>query len=120
MSAGRSRRSRERSEDDGRGVDEGAQESERGRRRTRKRGTLDSRAYLKIYLNNNVYDNMSNYTEPRCTQTCRTHTYIGIYARVRACERTSVRVGIGGQEGDPRGRGRVVRGRHVFAVAVTL
>lgn len=45
------------SEDDDRGVDEGVvQESERGRRRTRKRGTLDSRAYLKIYLNNNVYD----------------------------------------------------------------
>lgn len=77
MLAGRSRRP---TEDDGRGVDEGAREVERERERerrgTKKRGTLDSRAYLKIYLNNNVYDNMSNYTEPRHTQTCRTHTYI--------------------------------------------
>lgn len=32
-----------------------------------KKGECQSRAnsaYLKIYLNNNMYDNMSNYTEP--------------------------------------------------------
>lgn len=56
---------------------------------------------------------MSNYTEPRRTQTPGTHTFVS--DRVRACSRACVlrvrsHVGIGGQEGAPG----VVRGRHVF------
>lgn len=64
--------------------------------------------YLDVYLNNNVYDNMSNYSE------VARHT--GVYASVctgAACVRACVRV-------PRRGNHVGVAGRHVFAVAVTL
>lgn len=64
--------------------------------------------YLDVYLNNNVYDNMSNYSEVA--------RHAGVYASVctgaaRACVRACVKETTSGVG---------IAGRHVFAVAVAL
>lgn len=65
--------------------------------------------YLDVYLNNNVYDNMSNYSEVA--------RHAGVYANVcTGAARACVRACVCHVEGNHVG----VAGRHVFAVAVAL